>query len=220
MGKEIVTRLLLPRGKISFLYEVVQDGTLLDVGCGNDSPLRVKGERPDIVYYGIDVCDYRQSKDITQHVESYTVTTPELFAEGIACYRGFFDAVICSHNLEHCDDPDAVLLAISGSMKAGGKLYLSFPCEESVNFPSRAGCLNYHDDPTHKGVPDFSKTVNILKGQGFRIDFSVQRHRPPLLFLLGFFLEPLGMVLKQNMPLGATWSYYGFESVIWVTCER
>jgi hypothetical protein len=47
------------------------------------------------------------------------------------------DAVISSHNLEHCDDPAAVRDSMVVALRPGSSLFLAFPCEESVRVPRR-----------------------------------------------------------------------------------
>ena len=69
------------------------------------------------------------------------------FVESILSISIKFDAVISSHNLEHCNDRYGALNAILDKLKDGGKIYLSFPSGKTINFPKRDGCLNYYDDP-------------------------------------------------------------------------
>ena len=209
-------RLLKPRGRDAFLMTVVPNGKLLDVGCGNDSAARLKALRPDIHYTGLDVGDYYQSEGALVAADAYIVTPPERFAEAIQRLPHRMDAAVSSHNLEHCDDPNAVLIAMARRLKAGGRLYLAFPCEESVRFPrGRRGCLNFHDDPQHKEPPIFAAVCASLEASGMRILYARRRYRPPVLWLVGLLLEPLSALIKRVIPAGATWALYGFESIIW-----
>ena len=90
---------------------------------------------------------------------------------------------------------------------------MSFPCEASVSYPKRNGCLNYHDDPTHKGAPpDFGKLLGMVSGAGFVIEFSARNYKPKMLWLIGLVSEPLSRLSKQ--VLRGTWEFYGFESII------
>jgi SAM-dependent methyltransferase len=188
---------------------------VLDVGCGNNSPAQFKLQRPDIVYAGLDVGDYNQTLDPGHYADEYIVAAPEGFAAAIAAFEGTCDAVVSSHNLEHCLDPDLVLKAMLAALKPGGRLYLSFPCEASLRFPKRRGSLNFHDDATHLHVPDYARTLALIEAAGFSVEFARQRYRPWALFLLGLALEPLSALLKRTMPMNATWALYGFETVIW-----
>jgi SAM-dependent methyltransferase len=195
----------------AFLRSLSQGAMLLDVGCGNNSPFRVKSQRPDLYYIGLDVGDYNQTLPVL--ADRYIVVAPEAFVGEIEALAGTLDAVISSHNIEHCDDPAAVISAMAGALKPGGRLYMSFPCESSVGFPHRAGCLNFYDDSTHNQVPSFANIQALLRATGFEILLAKQSYRPPLMWLLGALLEPVSRLRRSILP--GTWAFYGFESVIW-----
>jgi hypothetical protein len=100
-----------------------------------------------------------------------------------------------------------------GALKIGGRLYLSFPCERSVEFPKRVGVLNYYDDPTHKlSPPKFDEIVAFILSRGFHIEYSERNYSPKILSLVGRVFDPLSKIRKRKF-LG-TWEYYGFESII------
>ena len=101
------------------------------------------------------------------------------------------------------------------ALKSGGRLYLCFPCEESVGFPSRKGTLRFSDDPTHSAPPAWHETLETVRQCGMKVIFQRKRYRPVVAFVLGFLLEPFSIVLKRGMPLASTWALWGFESVIW-----
>ncbi len=205
------------RGKLAFLRSLPAQARVLDVGCGNNSPRDAKILRPDLVYHGIDVADYNQEAADT-YADSYVLTSPQTFAQAIESREGQMDAVVSSHNLEHCDDPQAVLGAMVRALRPGGRLYLAFPCEESVAFPRRRGTLNFHDDTTHQTVPAWHAVLARLAADSVEIEFQRKRYRPPVLASIGLLLEPLGWLAGRNMPGGSTWALYGFESVIWARC--
>jgi SAM-dependent methyltransferase len=205
------------KGKASFLRFLPANSSVLDVGCGNNSPFRFKTQRPDIYYIGLDISDYNQSTSPNAYADKYIVTSPNLFVNEIVKLNNQLDAVVCSHNIEHCNQPDDVLDAMLKAIKPGGRIYLSFPCEESVNFPKRRGTLNFYDDQTHKSVPNWQKIILKICSEGFSIDFAAKRYRPLCLLAVGLILEPISAVTKRLMPLGSTWALYGFESLIWAS---
>jgi SAM-dependent methyltransferase len=209
--------LLKRKGKASFLRLLPTNSSVLDVGCGNNSPLRFKTQRPDIYYIGLDISDYNQISDPNTYADKYIVTSPNLFATEIVKLNNQLDAVICSHNIEHCDQPDEVLDAMLKALKHGGRIYLSFPCEESVDFPQRRGTLNFYDDKTHKNVPDWEKILSKITSEGFSIHFAVKRYKPLFLSAIGLLLEPISAATKRVMPASTTWALYGFESIIWAS---
>jgi SAM-dependent methyltransferase len=203
------------RGKHAFVSALARNGRVLDVGCGNNSPAWFKKVRPDLYYVGIDIGDYNQAQNPSRFADEYLLTSPEDFAGRIEAFGGQMDAVVSAHNLEHCNEPDRVLHAMVKALKPGGKLYLSFPCEESVRFPHRGGCLNFFDDHTHKIVPSWANTQEAIRGAGAILEFAAKRYRPLPLVLRGLFLEPLSAYRGHTFPDGSTWALYGFESIIW-----
>ena len=129
-----------------------------------------------------------------------------------------FDAVVSSHNIEHCNDPANVLTAILHTVKPGGRIFLAFPCEESVHFPSRRGTLNFFDDPTHLVLPTYASILRKIEEEDFAIDVAVKRYRPVYHFLRGALVEPLSALQRRVMY--GTWALYGFETIIWATRSR
>ena len=217
--RDIARIAMRPHGKVAFVQKITTKGVVLDVGCGNNSPERIKTQRPDLIYVGVDVGDYNQGSDVIEYADKYIITTSQDFAGTIGDFEDSFDAIICAHNLEHCESSRAVLESIISRLKIGGKLYLSFPCEESVTFPSRNGTLNFYDDKTHRQPVKLNDVISILRDADIHVDFCAKRYRPILLWLMGFILEPIGSLFRKNMPLGSTWVLYGFETIVLATRE-
>jgi SAM-dependent methyltransferase len=212
--KNIISKLIQPKGKYSFVDSIVRNGKVLDVGCGNNSPSMVKTLRPDIYYVGLDIGIYNQTNDHTKYADEFIVTNPEDFHLKIVSYSNTFDSVISTHNLEHCIDFVNVTLAMIKSLKEGGTLYASFPSEDSVRFPHRCGTLNFYDDDSHRNLISFSSFISILKENGMDILFATKRYRPPILFLCGLLYEPISRLSNKQAPAGATWALYGFETIV------
>lgn len=203
----------VPWGKQAFVLKLPEKARILDVGCGNNSPLGTKKWRPDIEYYGIDVGDYNNSEESLKHADRYMIAAPSEFAETIRSIEVKFDAVISNHNIEHCNQPVETLRAVCAVLKQGGKLYLAFPCEKSVSFPSRKGTLNFYDDPTHIWLPSYKDVLKILKKNNMKIIFARQQYKPVYSWLWGGVLENRSR--KMNKVLKGTWGFWGFETVIW-----
>lgn len=212
--RQQIACLLRRRGKQAFLKSLPPGARVLDVGCGNNSPRDAKMLRPDIVYTGLDVADYNQ-QDSLQYADAYVLIAPAEFAGAISAHAGTMDAVVSSHNLEHCDDPTAVLRAMATALRPGGRLFLAFPCEASVGFPSRVGCLNFFDDATHRAMPRWDTVVQTLPANGVTVLYGARRYRPLLLAAAGLLVETLASWSGRNMPAGNTWALYGFESILW-----
>jgi SAM-dependent methyltransferase len=209
--KQYIDIFFRPNGRVSFLSKLPSDALVLDAGCGNNSPYKVKKILPKCTYVGIDVGDYNQTK--SNLADEYIISDGNKFSSEIAKFKNNFDAVISCHNLEHCDDRVGTLKAMIESLKVDGQIFLSFPTETSIGFPSRAGTLNYYDDPTHKeSPPSFNSIIQLLNNNKFEIIFASKTYKPKLLSILGFFLEPLSYFSKKKLP--GTWEYWGFESII------
>ena len=106
-----------------------------------------------------------------------------------------------------------------GALRRGGKLFMSFPSEASVNMPSRKGCLNFYDDKTHTTVPSWRGILRALAEGGMRLDFAAPRYRPAVGFLIGLAFEPFVAPFGRQAPRATTWALYGIESIIWATKE-
>jgi SAM-dependent methyltransferase len=212
--KKIIKEIIEPsHGRNKFLKIINRNGSLLDVGCGNNSPYFFKTAFPNITYIGIDIGDYNQVK--SNLADNYIVTSPKNFADKILELENKFDTVVSSHNLEHCNDRNKTLFAMAKVLKIGGYLYLSFPTEKSVKFPGpRKGTLNYYDDSTHKDLPpNFDETIEKLKTNGMKIIYSNKSYKPFFYYIYGMLLERKSKHKKQvYYPI---WAYYGFETIIW-----
>jgi SAM-dependent methyltransferase len=205
--------LLHPRRKMAFIFSIPKSAKVLDVGCGNSSPVITMTARPDLRYTGLDVCDYEQEAPANDYSEEYVVVSSENFAAEIMKRQNRYDAVICCHNLEHCTEQEQVLIAMLRALRKNGTIFLAFPCADSVRFPSREGTLNFFDDKTHTKPPDFPWILNTLSEEGFKITFAQRRYRPWRHFMIGLLLEPISRMKKKVIK--GTWSLYGFESIIW-----
>ena len=210
-------RNMRPFDKDAFAATLPNRARVFDVGCGNMSAQRIKLLRPDLYYVGLDVQDYEQSTQALAYADEYRLTPAAGFLDAIGTERETMDAVISSHNLEHCEEPMAVLDRMLAALKPRGRLYLSFPCQASVCFPKRGGSLSFFDDPTHRTPPDWPTVLQALARAGMHIEFAVPRYRPLVPALLGLALEPVSMLTRRVMPFGTTWALWGFESVVWAT---
>jgi SAM-dependent methyltransferase len=213
--KDKLSSILMPHGLSTFIQKYIPaNGKVLDVGCGNNSPLKTKRQRSDVYYIGLDIGIYCQSSDPMKIADEFILETPEKFHLAIEQFSDKLDAVISSHNLEHCDDYKSVIAAIIKSLKRGGVLFFAFPCEDSVHFPHRKGTLNFYDDSTHKNIIPYDEVIYQLKQAGFDILFTNKNYKPLILFIIGFLYEPISRLTKKLGPGFITWSYYGFESII------
>lgn len=209
-----LSAILRKNGKFSLLNNIRKQNPnpfILDIGCGNESVIKTKSIIPNCFYVGIDI--YQKNHEQFSKADKMYFTKPEKFADKLTEIPYKFDVVISSHNLEHCNNRSKTFRTMLSKIKKYGFLYLSFPCEQSVHFPSRRGTLNYCDDKTHVyPPPSFQKLIIELKEKKFQILYSSQRYRPWILFICGLFIEVVSFLLNKTMR--GTWELYGFESII------
>ena len=148
--RNIIARLLKSRGQLAFIKQLGANQIILDVGCGSYSPERAKEVNPKIYYVGLDVGHYIKSTDTITFADEIVFCQPNDFVSELTKLGPRFDAVISAHNIEHCYNREATLIAMAKSLKPGGSIFMSFPNESSVSFPNRSGTLNYYDDASHK----------------------------------------------------------------------
>lgn len=201
-----------PLSKVRFVAELPRGAAVLDVGCGNGSPSVFKLLNPSIRYVGLDIAEHGLGPADHTAADELRFVSSEQFADGIAALGRRFDAVVSAHNIEHVEQPEAVLRAMCGVLTPGGRLYLSFPSPASLDFPSRAGALNFRDDPTHRWLPDFTLIRRVAQECGCTVVAWQPQNRPPAGYVLGALVEPLSRVRGKVLPF--TWNYWGFESVV------
>jgi ubiquinone/menaquinone biosynthesis C-methylase UbiE len=208
----LYNKVFLPDSRISFIALLKENSKVLDIGCGSHSPQRYKAINPKIEYYGIDIHEFNLDENDYKVAKEIIFALPSDFDLAIASLGSNFDAVISSHNIEHTNNPTEVIKSMLFCLKKGGLLYMVFPSEHSVNFPSRFGTLNFYDDNTHQKLPIFDYMCKDIENNGGVVLKKIKQYKPTVPYWIGFLLEPLSRV--RNKVLTGTWSYYGFESII------
>ena len=206
------------RDKEFYIRQFKKGDMVLDVGCGNNSPIMTKNIAGDIYYVGVDIGDYNNAKESIEQADEYILSTPEDFYKTIRSIDHLFDYAIWSHNIEHCNYPMETLDAICDRLKPGGKLYLSCPSEKSVKLPHRKGTLNFYDDPSHIYLPIFKDIISRFNDNGMKIIFAAKQYRTVKLIILGLINEIKSR--KQDKVLVGTWALWGFETLIWAEKKK
>ena len=168
--KDFIVKQIRPNGKVEFLSSLPDNASILDLGCGNNSPYRVKRIVLNSKYTEIDIGDYNQTKP--NKAGNYILTTAESFNNEISKFSDKFDAVISFHNIEHCNNREENLEAMLNSLKIRGKIFLNFPCKESISFPKRNGTLNYFDVIHKFNPPNYESVILTLKQFEFEVVYS------------------------------------------------
>ncbi|MGA9853584.1 MAG: methyltransferase domain-containing protein [Gammaproteobacteria bacterium] len=175
--------LLHPRGL--FLKTLPKGATLLDMGAGDGGLAILKAwpfpPRPDIKLYAYSLSKGENFRDY----DGYEIGNWE---EARPVFKGItFDAIFCSHFIEHISDPRIFLQWCREKLAPQGRLYLEWPSPHSLQLPSRtdleaAGVnliiSNYRDDHTHRELPERQKILGILEELGFTTEQTGFIHLP------------------------------------------
>ncbi len=87
-----------------------------------------------------------------------------------------YDAVVCSHVLEHLGDPYSAVATLAPKVNSGGVIYVEVPSPRSDKLPRAKegwcgikGCLNFHDDATHQTMGDLTRVNEVLSECGLDV---------------------------------------------------
>jgi len=206
--KDFIRNNINPYNFDTFLRKLPNDSTILDVGCGNNSPRRVKKILPHSYYIGIDIQNYNQQS--AELADEYHIVDKSKFNKKISSFKNI-DVVISYHNLEHVDNRAVTFKAMRDCLKKKGIIYLVTPSEKSIYFPSRKGTLNYFDDSTHKENPvSFNWILEELKNDKFQIIKSIKAYKPIFYYMIGLLKE----FTTPKVTDFYAWCFYGFESIV------
>lgn len=199
--------------KIRKYKKKIEKINILDIGCGSNSPSITKKYFPNCQYTGVDRQDnYRNSnKDNLAYDRFIQKDVSDLQFDCLE--NNSFDILIMSHIIEHLFNGDKVIEGLISKLKHGGIIYIEFPSERSVEFPSMHDTLNYFDDNTHCRI--FSKTeiCNLLMLNKLKI-LEVSTRREYINILLIPIKVFYYLVLNKKIPGGVFWDLYGFADYV------
>ncbi|MCW3465420.1 class I SAM-dependent methyltransferase [Chitinophaga nivalis] len=118
------------RKRLDFITDALhntipENGTILDVGCGNGIISRHLGQLGYNVL-GIDVSE--KAIGVARSLTSRpNVRFEAISAEKLVAAGNTYDAVICSEVLEHLDQPSLLLKVLYQSLKPTGRLVVTVP---------------------------------------------------------------------------------------------
>lgn len=203
---------LINFNKFSILLKLDKHSFILDIGCGNHSPILIKSILPNSNYTGIDIDYYNLDENDKLAADNLFIFPKESFFESIESIDNKFDLILVTHLIEHLDNPNLLFRAASKLLKTNGMLLITTPNINTINFPSSKGTLNYYDDKTHVDMPilfnhvyDYCKSNNLIISKyklGSTSFFSK---------IIGIPFELIRKVLRKN--IFTTWSYWGFEDI-------
>jgi hypothetical protein len=71
------------------------------------------------------------------------------------------------------------------------------------------GCLNFHDDPTHRSIVSLPRVKTLLAERGFQVERIRSRFLWRRILLLPAYLLA-GLVLRGYIPASVVWDVTGF----------
>ena len=199
-----------PRYK--FILSLPKGSRVLDLGCGECiAMMKFRELRPDLGFSAVDIQDVAGC--VPQQVDFHEV---DIQQKPLPFGNNSFDAVYCSHVLEHLYSTHLILQEIRRVLKDNGRIYLETPSLGSLLVPSFSFCrdqdvpFNFYDDPTH--IKPFSKTgmFIILKRAGFtKIRVAAARNPWSLLMSPCIFLRGV-MARNRALLTLAIWDIVGW----------
>jgi SAM-dependent methyltransferase len=188
--------------------------TLLDVGCGFDSPSTTKRYFTHCKYYGVDRDTGSISEANLRLMERFIRV--DLDTESLSAVPdGFFDVVMLSHIIEHLHHGLRVLSDLVGKLKPGGVIYIEYPGLRSFAAPHarRSGCSHFCDDTTHVRAYAMHDIINVLLDHRLEIVKAGTRRDPTRLLLTP---AAFALGILRGAPWGRQlWDFFGFSEYVY-----
>lgn len=193
---------------------------ILDVGCGNHSPGITKRYLPDCEYHGV----FNERWNLDAEDDACMDELFKLDLNDTAALSGVpgekYDAVICSHILEHINEPYELCAALVTKVKPGGVAYIEVPSKKSLTLPGAAngwlifrGCLNFRDDETHKELVELTRIARIFREAGYKVTGPKARWMLRRVLLFPFYCVGC-LITKGFVPASVLWDVTGFAEYI------
>lgn len=161
-----------------FLKTLPLGSRVLDLGAGEGSLVHYLNwplfERKDIKLHALSLT----KGPFYDKYESYELKNFEDNPADV--FRGLsFDAIICSHFIEHMRDPMPAINFMRTKLATGGRLYIEWPHPMSTRMPSRfdliraghnVSTIRFTDDPTHVNAYPAHEILKLLADRGFTVE--------------------------------------------------
>lgn len=190
--------------------------TLLDLGCGTGALGGVLKRQQSVRVSGVTfspaeaveagrVLDGVEVGDLNTH-------TP---------HGGPYDCVVCSHVLEHLQDPVRLLRALPAVLAPGGSLIVALP--NALHWRQRlrflCGSFRYTEgglmDATHLRFFDWRTAAELLREAGFEVQVAIADGTFPASRFLGAFGRMLDRWACRLAP-----GFFGFQFVFSARARR
>ena len=194
-------------------YFSKDDLNILDVGAGSHSPTITKKWLPNCHYSGIDISKSydNDEEDFKAMDEFFEMDLTKLEFGNIPDNK--YDLIVMSHVIEHLHNGDKVISGLLSKLKKGGIIYIEFPSERSVNFPSMRETLNFYDDKTHCRIYTVKEVSSLLTENKMMIlAGGVKRQWINILVMPVKII--IQLVTKGYVRAGVFWDLYGFAEYV------
>jgi SAM-dependent methyltransferase len=205
--------------RFRFLQRLNSQARLLDLGCGSFKTLkRLREQRPDLEYYGVDIMDVAAACP-----PGVIFARADIDHEKLPFGDSFFDAIFFCHVLEHLHYPMTTLAEIQRVLKPGGHIYIEGPSTRTLFLPSLSFIqssgslkavgddLNFYDNFTH--VRPLSKRSLHMFLELANCDVATLGHvRSPLKTAVAPFLVLSGLLaFKRRWVCVGLWELVGWS---------
>jgi len=142
---KILTRFWVRLKKVGLFPNFIEDGKVLEIGCGTGGRLQKLKE------LGWSVFGIEMSGKMTEYIRTARkIDVINDNTENVEFPNNTFDAIVMSMVLEHLYDPFEQLKRITKWLKPGGELLFSIPYFESMEFRVFTDCAHSLHLPAHQ----------------------------------------------------------------------
>ena len=138
-------------------------GRFMDVGCGSGSFVALAAQ----MGWQAEGLEFDPAAVTTARAAGLNVT--EGGYERLCEWPQAFDALLCSHVIEHVHDPQAMVKAMHAALRPGGTLLLSTPNAQSDVHRYFGRCWRGLEAPRHLVVFNEAVLVSLLLQAGFDV---------------------------------------------------
>jgi 2-polyprenyl-3-methyl-5-hydroxy-6-metoxy-1,4-benzoquinol methylase len=139
------------------LISRLPQGKILDVGCGSGKILAMAkqlGWEATGVEFDLEAVAKARTEGLVILEGDYRILQND---------DRQYDLVICSHVIEHVDDPMLLLDLLADAVTDGGALALAFPNAQSLLRKHYKGHWRGYEAPRHLSIPSADKIESVLK---------------------------------------------------------
>lgn len=197
-----------------YLKKIPKPIKILDIGCGNHSPLKFHTYfGKEIKYVCIDKQIYNLDDNDFNLMDGFFII--DLEKDKIEDFiKDKFDLIYFSHVIEHLNNGYDILMQLRGLQNSGGILYIETPSPDSLKFPHKMNStLNFYDDPTHKKIYPLPDIISTLEKNGYKIiKYGYRRDYRRIL------ISPFGILIsaifKKEIDGVLLWDIKGFANFV------